>query len=128
LRLPTHKLVLYLDFLLHFSYDKTAKRWVKAKPCILNFMPRYSLIAEPDHFARVKLMLYHPFREVDEVLTINSNVFDTFTTAYSYCRSTCSYTSVDSYGLPNLGVDKEDPNLEPPKDLKIDDFDELARR
>jgi ATP-dependent DNA helicase PIF1 len=128
LRLPTHELVLYLDFLLHFSYDKTAKRRVKAKPRILNFMPRYSPIAEPDHFARVKLMLHHPFREVDEVLTINGNVFDTFTAAYSYCRSTCSHSLVDSYGLPNLGVDEEDPNLEPPEDLEMDDFDELAGR
>jgi hypothetical protein len=91
-------------------------------------MPRYSLIAELDYFARVKLMLHHPFREVDEVLTINSNVFDTFTAAYSYCCSTCSHTLVDSYSLPNLGVNKEDPNLELPKDLKIDDFNELARR
>jgi hypothetical protein len=73
-------------------------------------------------------MLHYPFREVDKVLTINSNVFNIFTTAYNYCRSTYSYTLVDSYGLPNLGVNKEDPNLELPKDLKIDNFDELARR
>jgi hypothetical protein len=91
-------------------------------------MPRYSLIAELDYFARVKLMLYYPFREVDKVLTINSNVFNTFTTAYSYCRSTYFYTLVNSYGLPNLGVNKEDSNLELPKNLKIDNFDELARR
>jgi hypothetical protein len=73
-------------------------------------------------------MLYYSFREVDKVLTINSNVFNTFTTAYSYCCSTYSYTLVNSYGLPNLGVNKEDPNLELPKNLKIDDFNELARR
>jgi hypothetical protein len=91
-------------------------------------MPQYSLIAELDYFARVKLMLYYPFREVDKVLTINSNVFNTFTTAYSYYYSTYSYTLVNSYGLPNLGVNKKDPNLELPKNLKIDDFDELARR
>jgi hypothetical protein len=73
-------------------------------------------------------MLYYPFREVDKVLTINSNVFNIFTTIYSYYYSTYFYTLVKSYGLPNLGVDKEDPNLELPKNLKIDNFDELARR
>jgi hypothetical protein len=73
-------------------------------------------------------MLYYPFREVDKVLTINSNVFNTFTTIYSYCYSTYFYTLVNSYGLPNLGVNKEDPNLELPKNLKIDNFNELARR
>jgi hypothetical protein len=73
-------------------------------------------------------MLHYPFREVDKVLTINSNVFNIFTTAYSYYRSTYSYTLVNSYGLPNLGFDKEDPNLELPKNLKIDNFNELARR
>jgi hypothetical protein len=73
-------------------------------------------------------MLHYPFREVDEVLTINSNVFDTFTTAYSYCCSTYSYTLVDSYSLPNLGINKEDPNLGLPKHLKIDNFNKLAWR
>jgi hypothetical protein len=73
-------------------------------------------------------MLYYPFCKVDKVLTINSNVFNTFTTAYSYCYSTYSYTLVNSYSLPNLGVNKEDPNLELPKNLKIDNFNKLARR
>jgi hypothetical protein len=73
-------------------------------------------------------MLHYPFREVDKVLTINSNVFNTFTTTYSYYRFTYSYTLVNSYSLPNLGVNKEDPNLELPKNLKIDDFNKLARR
>jgi hypothetical protein len=73
-------------------------------------------------------MLHYPFREVDKVLTINSNVFNTFTTAYSYYRSTYSYTLVNFYGLPNLGINKEDPNLELPKNLKIDNFNKFARR
>jgi hypothetical protein len=73
-------------------------------------------------------MLHYPFREVDKVLTINSNVFNIFTTAYSYYYSTYSYTLVNFYGLSNLGVNKEDSNLELPKNLKIDNFDKLARR
>jgi hypothetical protein len=55
-------------------------------------------------------------------------VFNTLTAAYSYYRSTCSYTLVNSYNLPNLGVNKKDPNLELPKYLKIDNVNELARR
>jgi hypothetical protein len=66
-------------------------------------------------------MLYYPFYKVDKVLTI-------FTTTYSYYYSTYSYTLVNFYSLPNLGVNKEDPNLELPKNLKIDNFNELARR
>jgi hypothetical protein len=73
-------------------------------------------------------MLYYSFREVDKVLTINSNIFNIFTTVYSYYYSTYFYTLVNSYGLPNLGVNKEDSNLELPKNLKIDNFDKLARR
>jgi hypothetical protein len=42
-------------------------------------------------------MLHYPFREVDKVLTINSNVFNTFTTTYSYYRSTYFYTLVLRY-------------------------------
>jgi hypothetical protein len=73
-------------------------------------------------------MLHYSFREVDKVLTINSNIFNTFTTVYSYYYSTYFYTLVNSYGLPNLGVNKEDSNLELPKNLKIDNFNKLARR
>jgi hypothetical protein len=73
-------------------------------------------------------MLYYPFCKVDKVLTINSNVFNTFTTTYSYYYSTYFYTLVNFYSLPNLGVNKEDPNLELPKNLKIDNFNKLARR
>jgi hypothetical protein len=73
-------------------------------------------------------MLYYPFCKVDQVLTINSNVLNTFTTTYSYYYSTYFYTLVNSYGLPNLGVNKEDSNLELPKNLKIDNFNKLARR
>jgi ATP-dependent DNA helicase PIF1 len=127
-RPPTDEFVSYLDFLLHFTHDRTTKRRTKAKPRMLNFMPRYSPIAEPDHFARVKLMLHHPFREVDEVLTINGNMFDSYSAAYSYCRATCSHVLVDSYGLPSLGVNEDDPTLEPPEDLNMDNFDELAGR
>jgi hypothetical protein len=73
-------------------------------------------------------MLHYPFREVDKVLTINSNLFNIFTTTYSYYYSTYFYTLVNFYSLPNLGVNKEDPNLELPKNFKIDNFNKLARR
>jgi hypothetical protein len=73
-------------------------------------------------------MLYYSFREVDIVLTINSNLFNTFTTVYSYYYSTYFYTLVNFYSLPNLGINKENPNLELPKNLKIDNFNKLARR
>jgi ATP-dependent DNA helicase PIF1 len=127
-RLPIDKSVSYIDFLLHFTHNKTPKRRIRAKARILNFMPRYSPVAEPEHFARVKLMLHHPFRDVGEVLTINGTTFDTFFSAYSYCQDHCSHTIEDSYGLPSLGVEEDDPNLEPPGDLEMDEFDELAGR
>jgi hypothetical protein len=73
-------------------------------------------------------MLHYLFREVDEVLTINSNMFNLYSTAYNYCRATCSYVLVDSYGLPSLGVNENNSTLELPKNPNIDNFDELARR
>jgi hypothetical protein len=73
-------------------------------------------------------MLHYPFREVDEVLTINSGIFNTFTSAYAYCRGHYSYAINDSYRLPALGVNKEDTTLELAKNLKIDNFNKLASR
>jgi ATP-dependent DNA helicase PIF1 len=124
---PTnYEFVSYVDFLLHYTTDKHCKRRAKALPRVLNFMPRYSPAFELEHFARVKLMLHHPFREVDDVLTINGSAFDTFTSAYTYCRGHCSHAINYSYGLPALGIDKADTTLEPAEDLEMDDFDELA--
>jgi hypothetical protein len=91
-------------------------------------MLRYSSITEPNYFARVKLILHYPFCEVDEVLTINSKMFNSYSNAYNYCRATCSYVLVDSYGLPYLGINKDNPTLKLPKNLNIDDFNKLARR
>jgi hypothetical protein len=73
-------------------------------------------------------MLHYPFYKVDKVLTINSSVFNTFTSAYAYCRGHYSHAINNSYRLPALGINKEDTTLEPAKDLEIDNFDELAGR
>jgi hypothetical protein len=72
--------------------------------------------------------LHYPFREVDEVLTINSSTFNTFTSAYAYYRGHYSYAINDSYRLPTLGVNKKDTTLELAKDPKIDSFNKLASR
>ena len=66
-----HDNVCYIDYLMHFSHKKGHdKRRKRALPRVLNFIPRYNPRVDPTHFARVKLMLHHPFREVSDAMRV----------------------------------------------------------
>ena len=63
--------VTFLNFLLHFNYTNY-KRWPRARPRVISYFPRYK--GDPSHpqypkFCRVKLLLYHPWRDYKEVAT-----------------------------------------------------------
>jgi ATP-dependent DNA helicase PIF1 len=119
----------YIDYLLHFEHiGKRPKRRPRARPRILNYIPRYSPVGEPEEFARVKLMLHHPFREVSDTCNISGLTFETFAAAYEHCQHNCSHELLDSYGDPDLGVDPDDPNLEPLAEAQESSLDELAAR
>jgi ATP-dependent DNA helicase PIF1 len=121
--------VCYLDFLLHFTHHgRHFKRRPRAKPRVLNFLPQYSIVAQPEEFARVKLMLHHPFRNIRDVQILHGRVFTSYTSAYQACREECEHSLKDSYGDPDPGVEEEDPNLEPVEPVQESSFDELAGR
>ena len=78
-------------------------------------------------------MLYHPFIAWDDLLTIDNQVYRSYTEAYSACKRLHDHES-DFYNdvnpEPNTGEEEEDSDTEP--DLKEDnivlgDFEILAR-
>lgn len=39
-----------------------------------------------DYYSRVKMMLRYPFKEVEDLLTVEGQVFDSLVKAYIYCN------------------------------------------
>jgi hypothetical protein len=75
--------VTLLDFLRHcnHSYRKLARRKATTRAYVLQYFPYYS--ADPkldsyEDYCRVKMMLYHPFIEVNKLLTIEEIECETF--------------------------------------------------
>jgi hypothetical protein len=67
---------------------------------IVNYFPRYNANPNKGQFldyCRCKLMLHHPFREVEELLTIDGVTYDTYTEAYDACFSKHDHSSIDDY-------------------------------
>jgi hypothetical protein len=76
--------VSYFEFLERWNFQaRNPDNWKKwqspAKPRVLYFFPRYKPLRRHRQFGdfcRVKLLLNHPHREHDELLTVNSQHFD----------------------------------------------------
>ena len=72
----------YLEFLRHFNFTgKQFKRRPRAAARVLNFWPRYKADPQGEQFedyCRVKLMLNHPFKEVEDL----KSGYETFTEAW----------------------------------------------
>ena len=79
----------FFDFLRLRDYS-TWKIRHRAKPRIINYWPRYSsdpASDEYEHYCRVKMMLHHPFRAIDNLLAgPEGQLFESFEMAYSFCQ------------------------------------------
>ena len=123
------ELVCYIDYLLHYSHvPGQERRRKRAQPRILNFIPRYNPHANPSDFARVKVMLHHPFRSIQDAIRIGERQCDNWEEALAVCRAACTHDIIDSYGDPELGLDEEDTNLERIDRGSEDPVDELGMR
>ena len=130
--------VSYFEFLERWNFAApnpgTWRKWQHpAKPRVLYYFPRYKPI--PTHrqfedFCRVKLMLNHPHRAYDELLTVDDIRFDTHKTAYLHCQQHHEHEN-DHYGdVENLDPDADPEEWEPrmgDDDITLEDWQELAR-
>jgi hypothetical protein len=74
----------YLEFLEYYNFARldqiTKRRGNRAR--IPMYYPEYKLSGNVEDFVRVKLMLHHPFRQVDELkphpTTVNSSIYRDF--------------------------------------------------
>lgn len=120
----------YFDVLTRVNTRRTPWReFPRAEPRVLNYFPRYKPNeAQLEDFARVKLMLHHPHRSLEELKTVEGTEFDSFAAAYDHCCDVHpGLHPRDYYGeLPPPPEDEfeEQPNQE--DDIVPGDWEELA--
>jgi PIF1-like helicase len=111
--------VTLIDWLQHYNANKF-QPLSKGKPRPVGFFPRYksdSADDEYEDYCRVKMMLSHPFENVEDLLEVDGLQAETFQEAYELCRDNHTHRD-DLYD--ELDVDGDEP--EPDAD---DEFEDL---
>lgn len=60
---------------------------------------RYDAEDEREDYARVKMMLHHPFRSQEDLLRVDGVIYDSFDAALTMCRANHTHPH-DHYGKP----------------------------
>ncbi|KAH0826840.1 hypothetical protein AYO21_07253 [Fonsecaea monophora] len=85
----------------------------RAPPQILNYYPRYKP-SDVENYARIKLTLHVPFREIDDLLRLDDERFETFPEAFDYWQQVYGPTAEPDF-LEEL----------PPEPEEQDEFEDL---
>ncbi|KAJ2966261.1 hypothetical protein NQ176_g10232 [Zarea fungicola] len=100
-RSETYEGITYLDYLQSYNLRTWRRLRVNAKHRVFSYSPRYPPVeASPQFhdFCRVKLMMAHPHRSPDELLTVDGQHFESFMAAYQFCRQRHRSHKDDYYG------------------------------
>jgi hypothetical protein len=129
-----HEDVTYLEYLQSYNLKTWRRLAANAKKRVLSYFPRYrSVEASPqfNDFCRVKLMMAHPHRSPEELLTVGEERFDSFAAAYKRCREHHDTHADDYYGEPDTNeLRAEDDEFEldvHEEPIVEEDWHELAR-
>ena len=105
------------------SWDwKIFKIQRRALSRVINYWPRYSAgLGSPGYgdFCQVKLMLYHPFEHVDELLSVDGVFYLSYEEAYTTCCEHHSH-SEDYYVDPEPDVDELPNDDNNPDDVDVE--------
>jgi hypothetical protein len=110
--------VTLIDWLQHYNINKF-QPLSKGKPRPVNFFPRYKSNPTDDEYedyCRVKMMLSHPFENVEDLLEVDGVQAETFQEAYELCCD--NHTHGDDL-YDELDVDDDEP--EPDADDEFED-------
>ena len=103
--------VTLIDWLQHYNVNKF-QPLSKGKPRPVNFFPRYKSNPTDDDYedyCRVKMMLSHPFENVEDLLEVDGVQAETFQEAYELCSDNHAHGD-DLYD--ELDVDDDEPEAD----------------
>lgn len=95
---------------------RTEKKRPKARERIIKSQLQYDAVAETENYARVKLMLQHPRRQIKSLYTSPDGlIYHTFADPYSNCVNVCTPQSADFFNkhIKQQEVEDLDPVNEP---------------
>jgi hypothetical protein len=113
--------VTLIDWLQHYNANKF-QPLSKGKPRAVSFFPRYKSNPADDEYedyCRVKMMLSHPFENVEDLLEVDGLQAETFQEAYELCCDNHTHRD-DLYD--ELDVDDDEP--EPDADDEFEDVNQ----
>ncbi|EED14664.1 conserved hypothetical protein [Talaromyces stipitatus ATCC 10500] len=122
--------VTYFTFLRTYDFGSVKNMYERstAEKRVINYFPIYDSEKQPGDYARVKLMLHHPFRVMQDLLTIDNNSFGSYAEAYEYCKSACSHEN-DFYGEKLIQPDPTHEDSDDETDNEIPgSWEALARQ
>jgi hypothetical protein len=102
----------FFIYLTRYNWAKYTER-PRAKPHLINYFPKYNVEKSSEDYARIKMMLHHPFREeVDSLLLTPTQEYLNWTSVYQHCFNTHGdthpYFDIDGFGDPVEIVEQDD--------------------
>ena len=129
---PDIENVTFFQFLTLYEYKKYTLR-PRAKPRLINYFPTYDPDKDSDKedYTRVKMMLHHPFRDVEDLLVTDDNqgVFNNWHTAFQNCLTHHTHADLID-GMRKVPI-IDDDDFETPADEAPEnelDWAEFARQ
>lgn len=123
-----------LEWLTTWDWNKTQKR-PRASARMLNIYPRYDKDSptEMEDYARVKLQLHHPWRQLEDLRTVDGVNYGSFAAAYASCQLLHHHT--DTYDndpadsqAPEDDEDDTESVVEEPSQGSLQAFELYAHR
>ncbi|KAF6820018.1 hypothetical protein CSOJ01_01086 [Colletotrichum sojae] len=104
--------------------------WSSMTSRVINYFPRYKKDnpAQHEDYCRVKMMLNHPHRQLDELLTVEGEVYTTFRDAYDACKTFHGNHAPDFYDtITDTPEDAEFEDAEAEEWMRNAGWEEMAR-
>ena len=112
--------VTFLNFILHYNYNKYTRR-PRARPRVISYFPYYkSDRSNPQYsdYCHIKLLLHHPWRECEDIATIvNQFGAPDYVATYKMCKQSHQH-------MPNYLYSKDLENAQE----AVDDVDKFKDR
>ncbi|KAJ5563405.1 hypothetical protein N7535_008569 [Penicillium sp. DV-2018c] len=98
--------VSYFRWLQRYNHNTGRPR--RAQDIILSYWREYNPDTHPEGYARVRLMLHHPFRAETDLFSFEWHTFASFASAFAYCRRVRRDHDNDHYGSEDVPDVPED--------------------
>ncbi|QSS66645.1 hypothetical protein I7I51_02834 [Histoplasma capsulatum] len=117
----------FFEFLQEYNHHPNRyNRRTRANYRILIYFPIYKPQSQAEDYRRVKLLLHHPFHEVDDLKTLDlPSSFDTFAEAFNYCKEAHVHSN-DVYDNDISEPESEFEDVDVEKNELQNSFNELA--